>query len=168
MSCLVLSCLVYNTPLRKLKWPWNPKSLSQCWKISFPYSKFGFAFVVVHVIQVKAIVGIISKIWISWRKQRVKDYEILISNKINIVVKKKSLTNSLKLAIVQQIQNCIRNWEWRRLVKTASVLNKLNLAGERRRQTQAFVDLTAASPSKSLVLKLPIILNRRQSNNCRK
>ena len=41
-------------------------------------------------------------------------------------------------------------------MKTASVRNKLNLAGERR-QTQAFVDLTEASSSKFLVLKLPNI-----------
>ena len=42
-------------------------------------------------------------------------------------------------------------------MKTASVRNKLNLAGERQRQTQAFVDLTEASSSKFLVLKLPNI-----------
>ena len=78
----------------------------------------------------QAIVQIISKIWISWRKQLVQDYEILLSNKINIVVEKKGRTKLFKTCHNTTDRNCIRNWEWRRLVKTASVLTKLKFGGK--------------------------------------
>ena len=62
----------------------------------FSYTKFGITFVVVHFIQVETIVCIVSKIWISGRKQLVKDYKIFFRYRISIVVEKKGLTKLFK------------------------------------------------------------------------
>ena len=119
-----------------------------------------------HPSRLETIVFVSNNIWISWRKQLVQDYIIFIRNKTGIVVlkEKKNLTKLFKTYHnrLKRIKQA-RIWEWRPSSRVAPVLNKLNLARERRRASRAFADFTTASPWKVLLLKLPIICSEKRT-----